>query len=182
MILKIKIDDIFNELLLWIIFHNFEELSLEPMEQHFADLAVIRNHMVEYLYKYDLERLIYIPEGFRNHIFWNCAHALVTQQLMTYYLADVPMLVDNDWVMRFKKGTVGDETVSEKDVRRLIKLLQSTHVKLRKDYFDEELAYYRPYDTSFGIRLESVEDAIRFNNIHEALHLGTIQTMTKLLK
>jgi len=149
------------------------------MNKYFEDLAQIRNHFVSYLHNYDLKRLIYIPMGFKNHIFWNCAHVLVTQQLMTYYLSDNEMLVENDWVMRFKKGTFGDQNVTEDDVRKLIKLLQSTQISLRKDYNSEKLAYYRPYETSFGIKLETIEDAIRFNNLHESLHLGYVMALSK---
>lgn len=149
------------------------------MEKHFEDLVQIRQHFIDYLLNYDLKRLTFIPMGFKNHIFWNCAHALVTQQLMTYYLSDNEMLVENDWVMRFKKGTFGDQNVTEDDVRTLIKLLQSTQVRLRKDYFAENLAYYRPYQTSFGINLETIEDAIRFNNLHESLHLGYVKALSK---
>src|SRR5690606_23181967 len=107
------------------------------MDKHFEDLAVIRKHFLDYLHQYDLRELTLIPPGFQNHIFWNCAHVLVTQQLMTYYLSDNQMLVENDWVMRFKKGTFGDQNVTEADVRLLIKLLQSTQIRLRKDYFAE---------------------------------------------
>lgn len=149
------------------------------MNKHFEDLAQIRNNFLSYLHGYDLKRLTCIPHGFKNHIFWNCAHALVTQQLMTYYLSDNEMLVDNDWVMRFKKGTFGDQDVTEEDVRKLIKLLQSTQISLRKDYNSEKLAYYRPYETSFGIKLETIEDAIRFNNLHESLHLGYVMALSK---
>src|SRR5690606_1003009 len=122
-----------------------------------------------------------IPAGFRNHVFWNCAHALVTQQLMTYYLSGNEMLVDNDWVLRFKKGSVGDQNVTEQDVRLLIKLLQTSQVKLKKDYFAANLSYFRPYETSFGIHLETIEDAIRFNNLHESLHLGYTMALVKNL-
>lgn len=149
------------------------------MDKHFDDLAIIRKNFLEYLHQYDLEHLTYIPLGFQNHIFWNCAHALVTQQLMTYYLSDNEMLVSNDWVMRFKKGTIGDQNVTEEDVRILIKLLQTTQVRLRKDYFAENLSLFRPYETSFGIKLETIEDAIRFNNLHESLHLGYIMALVK---
>lgn len=149
------------------------------MNQCFSDLTQIRRNYLEYLHQFDLEQLIYIPEGFENHIFWNCAHALVTQQLMTYYLSDNKMLVSNDWVMRFKKGTFGDQNVSMDDVRLLIKLLQSTAIQLRKDYEAENLAFFRPYATSFGINLETVEDAIRFNNLHESMHLGYIKALSK---
>lgn len=149
------------------------------MDKYFEDLAIIRNHMISYLHTYDLKRLTYIPMGYKNHIFWNCAHALVTQQLMTYYLSDNEMLVENDWIMRFKKGTFGDQNITEEDVRKLIKLLQSTQVRLRKDYFAENLSCFKPYETSFGIKLESIEDAIRFNNYHESLHLGYIMSLSK---
>ncbi len=149
------------------------------MNKYFEDLAQIRNHFVNYLHNYDLKRLTYIPMGFKNHVFWNIAHAVVTQQLMTYYLSDNEMLVDNDWVMRFKKGTFGDQNVTEEEVRQLIKLLQSTQIRLRKDYNSEKLSYYRPYETSFGIKLETIEDAIRFNNLHESLHLGYVMALSK---
>lgn len=149
------------------------------MNEYFNDLGVIRKNFVEYLHKYDLKHLTYIPMGYKNHIFWNCAHALVTQQLMTYYLTDTPMLVDNDWVMRFKKGTFGDQNVTEDDIRLLMKLLQTTQVQLKKDYNSEKLSYFKPYETSFGIHLETIEDAIRFNNLHESLHLGYIMALSK---
>jgi hypothetical protein len=149
------------------------------MEKHFEDLHQIRNHFLSFLHKYSLNQLIFIPEGFKNHIFWNCAHVLVTQQLMTYYLTDNEMLVENDWVMRFKKGTFGDENVSNDDVKKLIKLLQSTQISLRKDYKSEKLSYFRSYETSFGIKLETIQDAIRFNNLHESLHLGYIMALSK---
>lgn len=160
-------------------FYIFVKQGFEPMEKHFEDLATIRKHFVNYLHAYDLKRLTFIPMGFKNHVFWNCAHALVTQQLMTYYLSDNEMLVETDWVHRFKKGTFGDQNVTEEDVRVLIKLLQTTQVRLRKDYFAEDLSYFRPYETSFGIKLETIEDAIRFNNLHESLHLGYVMALSK---
>jgi hypothetical protein len=149
------------------------------MEKHFEDLAQIRKNLISYLLAYDVKQLSYIPMGFKNNIFWNCAHALVTQQLMTYYLSDNAMLVDNDWVMRFKKGTFGDANITEDDVNLLVKLLQTTQVRLKKDYFAEDLSFFRPYETSFGIKLETIEDAIRFNNIHESLHLGYVMALSK---
>lgn len=149
------------------------------MDKHFEDLVVIRKNFIDYLHKYDLRNLTKIPEGFQNHIFWNCAHALVTQQLMTYYLSSNQMLVDNDWVMRYKKGTFGDQNVTEDDVRLLIKLLQTTQVQLKKDYNSEKLSYFKPYETSFGIHLETIEDAIRFNVLHESLHLGYTMALVK---
>ena len=149
------------------------------MKKHFEDLMVIRSQFIDFLNEYELKQLTYIPMGFKNHIFWNCAHALVTQQLLTYHLSGNQMLVDQDWVYRFKKGTFDEQNVKDSEVEKLIELLESTVPQLKKDYFAENLSAYQVYDTSFGIRLETVEDAIRFNNIHESLHLGYIMAMRK---
>lgn len=151
------------------------------MEKHFEDLIEIRKHFIGFLTQFELKRLIYIPMGFKNHIFWNCAHALVTQQLMTYYLTGNEMIVEREWVMRFKKGTFGDQEISQDDVSKLIHLLQETPKQLQTDYFENKLSFFNSYETSFGIRLESVQDAIRFNNLHESLHLGYIMAMRKNL-
>lgn len=149
------------------------------MKKHFEDLSIIRNQFISFLEDYDLKHLTHIPMGFKNHIFWNCAHALVTQQLLVYHLSGNQMLVGQDWVLRFKKGTFGDQNVQPAEVQKLIELLSSTVEQTRKDYFAENLSKYQPYETSFGISLSSVEDAIRFNNIHESLHLGYIMAMRK---
>lgn len=149
------------------------------MEKYFEDLAVIRGHFIDFLNQYDLQRLVFIPMGFKNHIFWNIAHALVTQQLMTNYLSDRPMLVDNEWVSRFKKGTFGSPDVDQSEVEQLIELLQISQERLRKDYFSENLNQFKGLDTSFGINLIEIEDAIRYNNLHESLHLGYIMALSK---
>lgn len=149
------------------------------MKKYFEDLAVIRSHFIDYLTQYEFKELIYIPMGFKNHIFWNIAHALVTQQLMTHYLSERPMLIDNDWINRFKKGSFGDANVSEDEVEKLIHLLDISQNQLRKDYFAENLNVFKPLDTSFGIHLDNIQDAIRYNNLHESLHLGYIMALSK---
>lgn len=152
------------------------------MKKHFEDLTVIRQHFTEFLEDYSFKQLTRIPAGFKNHIFWNCAHALVTQQLLAYHLSGNEMLIGNDWVHRFKKGTFGEQNVKPEEVSELIELLDSTIRLTRADYFTDRLSDYQPYQTSFGIRLETIEDAIRFNNVHEGLHLGYIMAMRKYLE
>lgn len=149
------------------------------MKKNFEELSVIRQHLISFLESYDLKHLIYIPMGFKNHIFWNCAHVLVTQQLLTYHLTGNQLLIDQDWVQRFKKGTFGEQNVNPDEVGELIELLKSTVEQTRKDYFAERLSAYQPYNTSFGVRIETIEDAIRFNNVHESLHLGYVMAMRK---
>ncbi len=153
--------------------------NTKNMEKHFEDLEIIRNHFIGFLEEFDLKHLTFIPLGFKNHIFWNCAHALVTQQLLIYYLSGNQMLVDNNWVNRFKKGTFGEQNVTTADWMNLQKWLKSSQKQLIEDYYDGLFTEYETYDTSYGIRLKTVEDAIRFNNLHESLHVGYIMALRK---
>ncbi|MBF0597609.1 DinB family protein [Faecalibacter rhinopitheci] len=149
------------------------------MEEHIIYLNKIRREIIDELSQHTLDQLLYIPVGYKNNIFWNAAHVLATQQLVHYYLSENRMLVDMEFIRMFKKGTFGNNSSSEEDVKELIELLESTPMQLHKDYRAEKLSRYRTYQTSFGIELNCIEDAILYNNIHEAMHLGYILSLKK---
>lgn len=149
------------------------------MEEQIIYLNTLRKQIIDELSQHSLEQLIYIPVGYKNNLFWNAAHVLATQQLIHYYLTDNRMLVDIKFIQKYKKGTIGSDDVTENDVKELIEMLTSTPMQLHKDYRAEKLAYYRAYNTNLGIKLHSIEEAIVYNNIHEAMHLGYILSMKK---
>ncbi|ADX67840.1 DinB family protein [Weeksella virosa] len=149
------------------------------MEEQIYYLGLIRKNIINELENHSLQQLLYIPVGFKNNIFWNAAHVLATQQLIMYYLTETKMYVDKSFIERYKKGTIGTTEMSEKEVEELIEVLEQTPKLLYKDYRSEKLAYYKPYSTSFGAKLESIEDAIQFNNIHEGIHFGYILALKK---
>ncbi len=151
------------------------------MEEQIYYLGQIRNHIIEELETHSLTQLLYIPVGFKNNIYWNAAHVLATQQLIMYYLTENKMYVDKSFIEKYKKGTFGNTEITETDVKELIEVLEQTPKYLYKDYRSEKLAFYKPYMTSFGVKLESIEDAIQFNNIHESQHLGYILAMKKII-
>jgi hypothetical protein len=53
---------------------------------------------------YTLEQLK-VPEGFNNNIIWNIAHVIVTQQILVYKLSGLPMIVTDEMVEKYRKGT-----------------------------------------------------------------------------
>ena len=149
------------------------------MEEHIIYLTNIRKQIIDELEQHSLKQLLYMPMGYKNNLFWNAAHVLATQQLIHYYLTDTRMLVDIDFIQKYKKGTLGNTDATEADVKELKEMLENTPIQLFKDYRSEKLSYYKSYKTSFGITLESIEDAILYNNIHEAMHLGYMHSMKK---
>ena len=133
------------------------------------------------LEKFSLDQLNTVPKGYRNSIFWNVAHTIVTQQLLVYGLSNVPMLVDSDLVKTYRKDT---KTVREatRDELTLIKsLLFSTIEQTQTDYENGVFKNYTPYTTSINETLSTVEEAISFNAFHEGIHLGYILAMKNSL-
>ena len=115
-----------------------------------------------------------VPQGFDNSIAWNLGHIIVTQQALHYRLSGRPTATTKEDTAMFKTGTSPAAWKDNPDVDRLLALLGETGPKLKEDYAAGWFANFHPYTTSTGIKLQSIEDALAFNNFHEGLHLGTI--------
>lgn len=122
-----------------------------------------------------------IPKGFRNNIWWNIAHVVVTQQVLVYKFSGVPMLVATDVVDKFMKGTVPDGTATDAEIEHIKEILVSTIERTQQDYDAGLFKDFKPYTTSAKVTLNNVQDAISFNNFHEGIHLGSILALRKML-
>ena len=125
-------------------------------------------------------QLLHIPDGYRNNIWWNIAHVVVTQQILVYKLSGLPMRVSNDLVEKFKKGTVPDGTATDEEIEQIAGFLFSTIEWMEEDFDSGVFKTYNEYTTSVKVTLTNVEDAIAFNVYHEGLHLGSILALLKL--
>lgn len=135
----------------------------------------------KFLDKFSLEQLNTVPKGFKNSIFWNIAHTVVTQQLLTYGLSGQPLLIQDQLVAHYKKGTVTVHKANKKDLEELKSLLLSTLEQTKIDYDNGCFKNFTPYTTSLKVTLSTIEEAIRFNVFHEGIHLGYILAMKNYL-
>ena len=126
------------------------------------------------------EQLFQVPDGFKNHIAWNAAHAVVTQQLLHYKLSGLELYLGPDLVERYSKGA-GPEQADLDSYRAVIDFMHRGPELLEIDHAAGRFESFNSYETSAGVRLESVDDAIEFNNIHEGIHLGIILAQRKLV-
>jgi hypothetical protein len=133
--------------------------------------------LLKFLTDFSLDQLNVVPKGYRNSIYWNIAHVVVTQQLLVYKLSDVPMLIDADLVDAYRKGTKTEHDVTQQEVNHLKTLLFSTIEQTQKDYNSGTFKTYNQYTVSTKSTLTCVEEAIEFNNFHEGIHLGYILAM-----
>ena len=127
------------------------------------------------------EQLLKIPEGYRNSIWWNVAHVVVTQQILVYKFSGLQMRVSDEYVDKFKKGTVPDGTATDEEIKEISAFLLSTATWVEEDYENGLFIDFNPYTTSLNVTLENVEDAMAFNVFHEGLHLGAILALQKMV-
>ena len=140
-----------------------------------------RRLLSKFLEKFSLDQLNTVPKGYRNSIFWNVAHTLVTQQLLVYGLSNCPLLVDSDLVKTYKKDTKTVHEATEEELALVKTLLFSTIEQTKTDYDNGMFKNFTPYTTSLNVTLSTVDEAIRFNTFHEGIHLGYILAMKNTL-
>lgn len=144
-------------------------------------LKTNRNNIADFIKDLSLERVNKIPVGLKNNISWTVAHLVVTQQILCYKLSNCKMLVPNHLVEKFSKGSFPKEDLQEKEFKEIMTLFLELPNQLEKDYKKGLFTSFKPYTTSTGIELLSIENAIKFNNYHEGIHLGIILQLLKMV-
>lgn len=134
-----------------------------------------------YLETLSLDQLNKVPDNFRNNIFWNIKHAVVTQQILVYHMSEMPMNISEEEVNAYRKGSRVTHKIGKKDIALLRKQLFSLLDKTRADYKRGLFTRYNDYTTRTGSVLTNVKEALKFNNFHEGLHLGYIMAMKRSL-
>lgn len=134
---------------------------------------------VNFLEKFSVEKLNKKPEGFNNTIFWNIKHVVVTQQLLTYALSGLPMLLSETEIENYRKGSKYKIDATKKDVELLKEQLFSTIQQTEQDYKKGLFKTYTKYTVSTNSVLSSIEEALEFNNFHEGIHLGYVLALKK---
>lgn len=140
-----------------------------------------RKIMASFLNSFSLEELNKVPKGFNNNIFWNIAHLVVTQQLLTYNLSDLPMLIDDELVNNYRKGSKVEKDATKEEIDHIKGLLFSTLERTKQDYKNGLFKNYNKYTVTTKSTLSNIKQAIEFNNFHEGIHLGYILAMKKSL-
>ena len=152
------------------------------MNQLFNVSTTSRNMVSKFLSGYSLDQLNVIPEGLNNNLIWNIGHIIVSQQLLVYKLSGLPMMISDELVEKYKKGTKPEHPATQAEVEELKALLFSTIQQTKLDYDAKLFQNYHDYTTSTGNHvLKNAEDAMAFSNFHEGLHLGIMTIIRKFL-
>ncbi len=144
-------------------------------------LKTTRSNIQKITDNFSLDQLNIIPDGYSNNLIWNFGHVIVTQQLLVYGLSGLPMKLENEIIEKYRKGTRPESKISQKEYDYLKTKFLELPIALEKDFQESNLSNFKTYSTSYGFTLNSMQDAIIFNNIHEAMHYGTMLGIRKFL-
>ncbi|MFV8345614.1 DinB family protein [Flavobacterium sp. ZB4P13] len=151
------------------------------MHQTFDIAKASRKVLSQFLENYTLEQLNKMAPGFNNNLIWNIAHIVVTQQRLVYKFSGVPMIISDELFDKYKGGTKPVQDVTQTEVGEIRSLLFETINQTEADFNNEIFKNYQEYTTSIGLTIKNIEDALSFNNYHEALHTGVIMSIRKFI-
>ena len=126
-------------------------------------------------------QLNYIPEGFNNNLIWNAGHVIATMELLTYGLTGQHTPSHRDFINRYRKGTKPEGTIPTMEVAAIIAGLTASVTQLEEDLRNNDFSPFNPYETSYGVTLNSIDEAMDFNNMHEAMHIGSMLALRKFV-
>jgi hypothetical protein len=102
--------------------------------------------------------------------------------MLVYKLSGLPMMVSDDLVEKYKKGTRPQHIATQVEVDEIKVLLFETINKTKVDYDNKIFKNYMGYTTSTGDHvLKSAEDAMSFSDFHEGLHIGIMMSIRKFI-
>ena len=151
------------------------------MHQVFEITRLSRKIIAEYLEHYTLEQLNKVPEGFNNNLIWNIGHIVVVQQMLVYNLSGLPMMVSQEMVEKYKRGTKPEHLISQAEVDEIRSLLFETINQTKADLNSKIFKTYTEFTTLSGFTVRNVEDALAFNYYHEAMHIGMMMSIRKFI-
>ena len=128
-----------------------------------------------------LDQINKIPDGFTGNIAWHIGHIITTQQGLIYGLSRTPMNLEKEFMDKYKKGTKPLAPITQQELDLIKSELSAQPEKLLTDLEQNIFQSYTTYATSFGNTMNSVEEAIAFNNVHEGMHIGYIMAMKHLV-
>jgi hypothetical protein len=106
---------------------------------------------------------------------------MVSQQILVYTGAGLPVNVSEELIALYRRGSRPERDVTQAEADAVKALLFSTIEKTEDDYRNGIFTTYNARKSELGFDLSSVEDAIAFNNYHEGIHLGIMMQIRKKL-
>lgn len=150
------------------------------MKTEIALFRATRNNTLEVVKSLTLEQVNQIPEGFTGNIAWHVGHMVSTHRGLVYQLNGAGNDMEKEFVLKFKKGSVPESDITQLEWDFILQKLISQVDDLERDLANEEMwGDTHEYATSYNYTITSLEEGVKFSNLHQALHLGYIMALKR---
>ncbi|MES1217318.1 MAG: DinB family protein [Bacteroidota bacterium] len=129
-----------------------------------------------------IEQLNKVPAGFNNNIIWNTGHLVAAQQGLCYTRASLSTVVDENFMLSYKSGSKPERFIDAHEFEIIKQYLFSTLDQLESHLDKKIFGGYTPWTTRYGVEIKSIDNAVDFLSFHEGLHLGTINSLKRLVQ
>ena len=144
-------------------------------------IVAARGHLLRVADGVPAERWTVTPPGFSNNVLWNVAHVVVTLELLAYGRSSLDLGAPPALVAQTRKGTSPSDWTAPPDRDAVLALARSSPQRIARDLADGRFRAFEPYDTSAGVHLDSLADALAFDLYHEGMHAGTVLSLRRVL-
>ncbi|MEO5649974.1 MAG: DinB family protein [Ginsengibacter sp.] len=143
-----------------------------------------RTFLINLIDGISIEKLNEIPPGFNNNLVWNLGHVIANQQIICYLNAGVAPLVEEQFINKYKTGTKPEGFIDEAEFTVWKGNLLSTIDKLEEDVAAHKFENYKLFvlKSYAGLRIENINDAIKFISFHDGLHVGYSMALKRHLE
>jgi hypothetical protein len=151
------------------------------MEKYFDIMQKTRINFLHLLDGLMIEQLNTIPAGFNNNLIWNLSHLLATQQVIFYGLSGLTPNVDEHFIKSYRRYTKPEGFVSKAEFEIIKQNFELAQQSFFEDYRNGAFRNFKHYTTSFGVQLDTIDDAIKFSSLHDGLHYGYAMAIKRLV-
>ncbi len=153
------------------------------MNKAITVIQASRQALLNLIEDLSIDQLNEIPAGFNNNIAWQLGHLIVSQQILCYKLSQLPLLIDKDWVEKYRNGSRPESFINTEEVSSLKQASAQNIEVLERDLTQNIFANFQPYTISTykNLTLANIDDALEFIVSHEGLHYGCCLMMKKFV-
>lgn len=153
------------------------------MNKIFEVIRASRKALLSLTESLSTEQMNKIPAGFSNNLAWQIGHLVVSQQILCYKLSNNELVINTSLVDKYRNGSKPESFISAEEIAQLKAYLLDTIDQLEIDLATDKFANYTAYTLSTykNLRLEKIEDAVKFIASHDGLHYGCSLMMKKFV-